>query len=104
MDVREPVRHLVGRARDDEVLGDELAGDIERHEERDVRVPALSGPDGSLRARGAWHPDRWVRLLQRQAPRVHVAEVVVAAFPAERAGLRPALQDQIVTLLEALAV
>src|SRR5438477_11926486 len=43
-------------------------------------------------------------LLERQAPRVHVAEVVVAPLPPERPFRGPAFQDEIVALLEALAV
>jgi hypothetical protein len=44
-----------------------------------------------------------MRLLERQAPRVDVTEVVVAAFPAERPWFGPALEDEVVALLEALS-
>src|SRR5262249_38212319 len=83
---------------------EELAGDLERHQERHVRVAAPARPHRRLRARRAGDPDRRMRPLQRQAPRVHVAEVIVLTLPPERAGLGPALEDQVVALLEALAV
>src|SRR5215467_4456177 len=83
---------------------EQLARDLERHQERYVRVAAAAGPHRRLWAGGAGNPDGRVWLLERQTPRIDVAEVIVAALPAERARLRPALQDQIVALLEALAV
>ena len=43
MDVREPVRHLVGRARDDEVLGDELVVAHLRERSRARLQPELLG-------------------------------------------------------------
>src|SRR5262249_56034103 len=78
--------------------------DLERNEEWHVRVPALAGPHRRLWAGAARRPDRRMRLLQGQAPRVDVPEVVVASLPAEGPRLRPAFQDQVVTLLEAPAV
>src|SRR5206468_8949042 len=76
----------------------------ERYQEGHVGVAASAGPHRRLGARGAGDPDGRMWLLQWQAPGVHVAEVVVPAFPAKRPGIRPALQDQIVAFLEALAV
>src|SRR5262249_58718479 len=78
---------------------EQLARDLERYQERHVRVATPAGPHRRLRARGTGDPDRRMRLLQRQAPRVHVAEVIVLALPSERAGLGPALEDQVVALL-----
>ena len=45
-----------------------------------------------------------MRLLVRAHPRVHVAVVIVPTFPPERPRVRPRLDDEIVRLLEALAV
>ena len=47
-------------------------------------------------------PDGRVRLLERSRPRVHVLEAVVLPLPAERAGARPRLDDEVVRLAEAL--
>src|SRR5688572_7486415 len=49
-------------------------------------------------------PHARMRLLQRQRPRVHDAVLIVRALPAERSVLGPRLDDQLVRLLEALAV
>src|SRR5882672_4314726 len=62
---------------------EQLARDVERHQERHVGVAALAHPHRGLRARGAGDPDRRVRLLQRQAPGGHVTEVIVPPLPAE---------------------
>src|SRR5207249_6656502 len=75
---------------------EKLARDLERYQEGHVGVAASAGPHRRLGARGAGDPDGRMWLLQWQAPRVHVAEVVVPALPAKRPGIHPALQDQIV--------
>src|SRR5881628_3018457 len=86
------------------VVVEQLTRDLERHQKWHVGVAAAPGPHGRLGASGAGSPDGRMRLLERQAPRVDVTEVVVAAFPAKRARLGPALEDEVVALLEALAV
>ena len=50
------------------------------------------------------NPYRWMRLLVRTHAGVHVAVVVVVAFPAKRPGRAPRLHDELVRLLEALPV
>ena len=42
-----------------------------------------------------------MRLLERSRPRVHVFEAIVLTLPAERAGARPRLDDEVVCLTEA---
>ena len=91
------VGHLV-------VLLPDLLGRLDLGAERDVGVALLRRPDDRLLAEHAGNPHARVRLLQRHRPRVHHAVLVVRALPAERPGLRPRLHDQVVGLLEALAV
>src|SRR5438046_1437510 len=54
------------------VIVEELAGDVEGHQEGHEGVTAPAGPDRRLRAGRAGNPDRRMRFLERQAPRVHV--------------------------------
>src|SRR3989454_12120465 len=67
------------------VVVEELARDVERHQERHVSVAAAAGPDRRLRARGARGPDGRVRLLERQAPWGDVAGEGGGAPPREPA-------------------
>src|SRR4029450_3330131 len=86
------------------VVVEQLARDLGRHQERNVGVAAPPGPDRRLGACSPRSPDRRVRLLEWEAPGIDVTEVVVLAFPAEWPRRRPALEDEIVALLEALTV
>src|SRR5262249_39911098 len=76
----------------------------DRRVERDVGVALLRRPDDGLFADNAGDPHPRIGLLQRQRPRVHHAVLIVRALEAERAGQGPCLDDQIMRLLEALAV
>src|SRR5262249_24388546 len=82
----------------------DLLGRLDGGAERDVGVALLRGPDDRLLAEHAGNPYPGMGLLQRHRPRVHDAMLVVRAFPPERAGLGPGLDDQVVRFLEALAV
>ena len=72
----------------------------EQHE----RVAVLSRPAHGLHADGGRNPYLRMRLLVRAHPGVHVAVVIVLALPAERSGVRPCLDNEVVRLLEALAI
>ena len=82
----------------------DLLGRVDGGGERDVRISLLRGPHHRLLAQHARDPHARVRLLERHRPRVHHALLVVRALPAERPGLGPRANDEIVGLLEALAV
>ena len=69
-----------------------------------VGVLVLRGPDYRFRRGHAGNPDGRVRFLQRHHPRVDHPVVVVLAFVAERAGLGPGVDDDVVRLVEPLAV
>ena len=64
----------------------------------------LRRPDDRLRAARAGKPHRRVRLLHRHHPRIDHPVRPVLPFPAERAGRRPALHNQVVGLLKARPV
>src|SRR5262249_22559551 len=82
----------------------DLLGLLDRGVERNVGIALLRRPDDRLLADHARDPDARIGLLQWHGPRVDHTMLVVRAFKAERAGLRPRLDDQLVRLLEALAV
>src|SRR5687767_1804157 len=63
-----------------------------------------SGPDNAFRAPSAWKPDIWVGLLHRYDPWVDGTIMIVLALIAEWARRGPALDDQVMGLLEALKV
>ena len=90
-------RHLV-------VVLERLLRRLQIRRQHDVRVAVLGRPLDRVAAHDAGNPDLRVRVLQRTRPRVHVAEVVVLALPAERPGRAPGLDHEIVRLLEALPV
>src|SRR5262249_41992831 len=80
---------------------EQLPRHLEGNQEGHVGVAHAPRPHRRLRARRARHPDGWVWLLERQAPRVYMTEMIVPPFPPERAGRGPALDDEVVALLEA---
>ena len=86
------------------VVLERLLGRFEVGGEHDVRIAMLSRPLDRVAAHDARNPDLRVWILNRPRPRIDVAEVVVLAFPAERAGGRPGLDYEVVSLLEALPV
>jgi hypothetical protein len=63
-----------------------------------------SGPDDALRASGAGKPDVRMGLLHRYDPGVDGTIVIILALIAEGARRRPALDNQVMGLLEALKV
>src|SRR3989442_3080674 len=81
------------------IVVEQLARDLGRHQKWHVGVAAAPGPHGRLGAGGAGSPDGRMRLLKRQAPRVDVTEVVVAALPTERPRVGPALEGEVLALL-----
>ena len=81
-----------------------VPGRAELGRQQHERVAVLRRPSNSLDTDRRWDPDLGVRLLVRPHPGVHVAIVVVLALPSERSGIGPSLDDEVVRLLEALAV
>ena len=79
-------------------------GGVEGAAENEIGDPLLGGPADGLGAEDAGRPDRRMRLLQRQLPRIDDAQMVVLALPAERAGHGPGLLDEVEGFLESLAV
>src|ERR1700730_17229057 len=70
----------------------------------EVRVAMLRAPDDCLRAENARDHDWRMWLLIRPYTWIDEAVVEVFAFPAKRTGPRPRRQDQIMRLVEHLAV
>src|ERR1700752_575899 len=97
-------RLVAGLERDLVVEFPDLLGRLDRGVERDVRIALLRRPDNRLLAQDAGDPNARVGLLQRHRPRVDDAVLVMRALPAERPLARPGGDDQIMRLLEALAV
>jgi len=64
----------------------------------------LRAPDDGLRAQQAGNPNRRMRLLQRQRPWIDETIMEMLALVAPWAGLRPCLDDEVVRLVEQLAV
>src|SRR2546425_856917 len=73
------------------IVVEQLARDLGRHQKWHVGVAAAPGPHRRLGAGGAGSPDGRMRLLERQAPRGDVTEVVVAGPPTGRPRVGPAL-------------
>src|SRR5262245_48530903 len=67
-------------------------------------MTVCGGPDYALRAASAGEPNVGVRLLHRLDPWIDSPIVVVLALIPEGAWRRPALDDQVMGLLEALKV
>ena len=67
-------------------------------------IALLRRPDDRLFGQHARDPHPRIWLLQRHRPRVDDAVLIMRAFPAERPLARPGGDDEIVRLLEALAV
>ena len=97
-------RGVAGFLRDFLVVVPHLLGEIERRVQPQVRVAALRRERDRFGAAHARHEDARVRLLQRQDPRVDDAHVVVLAVPPEGARRSPCLDDEVVSLLEAIPV
>src|SRR5262249_37747465 len=72
--------------------------------ERDIRVTLLGRPDDRLIADDTRYPHARIGLLQGQGPGIDDAVLIVRSSPAEWTGHRPGLHDQVMRLLEALAV
>ena len=90
-------RHLV-------VVLERLLRRLQIRRQHDVRVAVLRRPLDRIAAHDPRNPDLRVRILQRTRPRIHVAEVVVLALPAERPRRAPGLHHEIVRLLKTLPV
>ena len=82
----------------------DLLGLLDRGVERDVGVALLRCPDDRLLADDARNPDARIGLLQRHRPWIDHSVLVMVALEAERPRLRPGPGDEVVRLLEALAV
>src|SRR5439155_26005989 len=82
----------------------DLLRPLDRRVQRDVGIAVLRRPDDRLGADHARDPYPRVGLLQRYRPRVDDAVLVMSAFPAEWPLPRPRRDDQIVRLLETVAV
>ena len=81
-----------------------LLGQIDLAGQHDVGITMPGRPLHGLPAGSTGHPNRRIGLLQRDGPGVHVPVVEVLALPAERAGGRPCLDEEVVGLFEALPV
>ena len=79
-------------------------GGIESAAQNEIGDALPRRPADRLRTQDAGRPDRRVRFLQRQLPRIDDAQVIVLALPAERAGHGPGLLDQREGLFEPLSV
>src|SRR2546426_12407018 len=81
----------------------DLHDPLDRREDHEVREPAPGRPFHGLGRALRRAPDRWVRLLERPRPWVHVGIPVVAAGEGERALFRPGPHDKLRGLIEAVA-
>src|ERR1700736_4157960 len=97
-------RLVPGLERDLVVQLPDLLGRLDRGVERDVGIALLRRPDESLLAQDGGDPNARIGLLQRHRPRIDDAVLVMRALPAERPLARPGANDQIMRLVEALAV
>src|SRR6202042_66957 len=79
-------------------------GRLQGGAQSDVGVAMLRAPDHGFGADYAGYPDRRTGLLVWQRPRIDVTEIEMFAFPAERTGLGPARQHEVVRLVEVFAV
>ena len=85
------------------VLAVDLGDPLDGREDHQVREATLRGPLDRLARALRRAPHRWMRLLERPRPRVHVVEAVEPAVEWERALFGPGAQDQLGGLVEALA-
>ena len=81
-----------------------LLGRPEFRCQHDVGIPVFRRPGHRVAAHDPGDPDLRMRRLVGPRPGVHVAIVIVLAFPAERPVPRPCVDDEIVRLLKALPV
>src|SRR6266705_2944358 len=72
--------------------------------QEDERIMMLRTPLQGLGTAGAGNPDRRVGFLQRRFEGIDHPEMVMGAFPAERSGGGPGLDNQVVRFLKALTV
>src|SRR5215510_3829751 len=72
--------------------------------ECDIRIALLRRPDDRFLADHTRYPHARIRLLQWKSPRIDDSVLIVRALPAEWSGHGPGLDDQVVSLFEALAV
>src|SRR5271169_5760656 len=82
----------------------DVLGRFNRGVERDIGIALLGRPNDGLLAQHPRNPHPRIRLLQRHRPRVDDAVLVMRALPAEWPLPRPSGDNQVVRLLEALAV
>ena len=80
----------------------QLLGVIQQRAKIHVWVLVAGGPNNALRARETREPDGGMGFLDGQHPRIYSAIVVVFPFIPKRAGLCPALDDQIMGFFEPL--
>src|SRR5689334_9520595 len=72
--------------------------------EADIGITMLGAPDHRLGANHAGNPDRRMRFLVRQRPRIHKAIGEMLTLPSKRSLARPGSQHQIVSFVEVLAI
>src|SRR5581483_4366593 len=84
------------------VVVPQVAGRTELGAERDVWIAMRGAPLHGLRAEDTRNPHWRMRLLIGQRPRIDVAIMEVLALVAPRAGARPGLHDEVVSLVEQL--
>src|SRR5579863_1151405 len=77
---------------------------FEERRQRDIRVTMLRAPDYGLGTEQPWNPDRRMRFLDRQAPRIDEAVVEMLALVAERTRPGPRLDHDVVGFVEIFAV
>src|SRR5580704_6402549 len=82
----------------------DLLGALDRGVERDVRIAMLRRPDDRLGADDPGDPHPRIGLLQGHRPGIDDPMLVMRALPAERPLAGPGGDDQIMRLLETVAV
>src|SRR4051794_2028330 len=82
----------------------DLLGAFDGRVERNIRIAVLRCPNDRLFADDARNPDTRVWLLHRHRPWIDDTMLIMRAFPAERPGSGPGLDDQVMCLFEALTI
>src|SRR5713101_1277086 len=79
-------------------------GRLQSGAESQVEIAMLRAPFDGLRTEDAWNPDRWARLLVGRHPGIDETIGEMLALPAERTRPRPGRENQVVRLVEQLAI
>src|SRR5262245_42873749 len=72
-----------------------LLGQIHRRQKGHVGITVTRCPFDRLSTANPWNPNRRVRFLQGEHPRIYITEMEMFAFPAKRTRLGPGLNHGI---------